>query len=53
MMDGKIAHQARRLEIAESKSRLRRAWWALGELARGRYSRYSPGRRHFIKDLLF
>jgi glycosyltransferase involved in cell wall biosynthesis len=53
MMDGKVAHQKRRLDIAESASRLARVAWTLDELARGRYTRYSPNSRHFIKDMLF
>ena len=53
MMDGKVAHQRRRMEISESSSRLQRMVWTLGELARGGYTRFSPNSRHFIKDMLF
>jgi hypothetical protein len=53
MMDGKVGHQKRRLEISESSSRLRRVLWTLDQLVRGQYTRYSPNSRHFIKDMIF
>jgi glycosyltransferase involved in cell wall biosynthesis len=53
MMDGKVLHQQRRLQISESRSRARRIWMTLAELIRGRYTRYSPNSRHFIKDMIF
>lgn len=53
MMDGKVAHQKRRLAISESDSRLERVLWTLDELVHGGYTRYSPNSRHFIKDMLF
>jgi glycosyltransferase involved in cell wall biosynthesis len=53
MLDGKVGHQKRRLQIAESNSRLKRVLWTMEELARGRYTRYSPNSRHFIKDMIF
>jgi len=51
MLDGKVRHQRRRLDISECKSRVRRVLWTLGELFRGGYTRYSPNTRHFIKDM--
>lgn len=53
MMDGKVRHQKRRLDISESKSRLRRVLLTLDELLRGGYTRFSPNSRHFIKDMFF
>lgn len=51
LMDGKVAHQARRLAIAESPSRMQRILWSLDELLHGRYSRYSPTWSHAVKDM--
>jgi len=53
MVDGKVEHQRRRLEIAECRSRYKRAALALAELLRGGYWRYSPNSLHFFQDLLF
>jgi glycosyltransferase involved in cell wall biosynthesis len=53
LVDGKVAHQERRLAISECPSRTRRALWAVEELVRGGYSRFSPATsHHFAKDLL-
>jgi len=52
-MDGKVAHQKRRLDIAESRSRWRRMVWSLAELAGGGYRRYSPTLTHVLKDMFF
>ncbi len=51
-VERKVAHQKRRLAIAEASSRWQRAGWALSELLHFRYQRYSPTYSHFIKDLL-
>ena len=52
-VDRKVAHQARRLAISECPSRTRRVVWAVEELLRGGYSRFSPvTSHHFAKDLL-
>jgi glycosyltransferase involved in cell wall biosynthesis len=48
----KVAHQQHRLAISETSSRCKRALWAVAELLRGGYWRYSPGPAHFFKDLL-
>jgi glycosyltransferase involved in cell wall biosynthesis len=53
MLDGKVRHQKRRLDISESKSRVRRILWTVEELVRGGYTRFSPNSRHFIKDMFF
>lgn len=53
LMDGKVRHQKRRLDIAECKSRVKRVLWTLDELLRGGYTRFSPNSRHFIKDMFF
>jgi glycosyltransferase involved in cell wall biosynthesis len=53
LVAAKVAHQKRRLAIAESPSRLKRMLLTLDELLRGGYQRYSPKTTHFIKDLLF
>jgi len=53
MLDEKVEHQKRRLEIAEEPSRPKRVLRALSELARGGYTRYSPNSKHFVKDLIF
>lgn len=47
----KVAHEGRRLAISESPSRARRVLWALDELLRGRYARFSPTWSHCIKDM--
>lgn len=52
LLDEKVEHQRRRLAIAESRSRTQKVLWTLGELAHGRYHRYSPGISHCFKDLL-
>jgi glycosyltransferase involved in cell wall biosynthesis len=52
MLDQKVEHQKRRLDIIENPSRPRRMLGALRELARGGYWRYSPSAKHFVKDLL-
>ncbi len=52
MIDRKVEHQRRRLAIAECRSRGKRALWAMDELLRGGYSRYSPGLTHFVKDVV-
>lgn len=53
LVDRKVIHQARRLAISECPSRARRALWAIEELLRGGYSRFSPTiPHHFAKDLL-
>lgn len=49
-LEGKVAHHKRRWDIARSPSRVRRILWALDELWRGRYRRYSPSLTHFFKD---
>jgi hypothetical protein len=51
LMDGKLAHQARRLAISESQSRAQRILWALDEFLHGRYARYSPAFSHVLKDM--
>lgn len=51
LVDGKLAHQARRLAISESPSRPRRILLALDELLRGGYARYSPAFSHALKDM--
>ena len=53
MLERKVAHQRRRLAIAESSSRLQKAGWTLDELAHWGYQRYSPTTTHFVKHLLF
>jgi glycosyltransferase involved in cell wall biosynthesis len=53
LIDRKVVHQKRRLDIAESPSRWQRVRWTLDELLRWGYQRYSPATTHFIKDLLF
>jgi glycosyltransferase involved in cell wall biosynthesis len=53
MVEGKVRHQKRRLDISESKSRVLRVLWTLDELLRGGYTRFSPNSRHFIKDMFF
>jgi glycosyltransferase involved in cell wall biosynthesis len=53
MLDQKIEHQRRRLAISENPSRWARMASATGELVQGRYQRYSPNLKHFVKDLLF
>jgi len=53
MVERKVAHQKRRLDISESRSRLNHVVWSLDELVRGGYHRYSPTTTHFLKDLLF
>jgi glycosyltransferase involved in cell wall biosynthesis len=52
-VERKVAHQKRRLAIAESPSRWKRVLWTLDELLHRGYQRYSPATTHFIKDLLF
>jgi len=53
LVDRKVVHQARRLAISECPSRARRALWAIAELLRGGYTRFSPRTsHHFAKDLL-
>jgi glycosyltransferase involved in cell wall biosynthesis len=53
LIDRKVAHQKRRLAIAESPSRPQRVLWALDELIRGRYHRFAPSTcAHVIKDLV-
>jgi glycosyltransferase involved in cell wall biosynthesis len=52
LVDRKVEHQLRRLAIAEAPSRCRRVLWALDEMRRGGYWRYSPGSLHFFKDIL-
>lgn len=51
LLDRKLAHQARRLAIAESRSRTRRVLWTLDELVRGGYGRFSPSLSHAVKDM--
>jgi glycosyltransferase involved in cell wall biosynthesis len=51
LVDRKLAHQARRLAIAECPSRVRRILWGLDEFLRGRYSRFSPGWTYAAKDM--
>ena len=53
MVDRKVEHQRRRLAISECNFRRKRATWAIEELLRGGYRRYSPGFAHFIKDMIF
>ncbi|MBN2576672.1 MAG: glycosyltransferase family 2 protein [Deltaproteobacteria bacterium] len=53
MVERKVAHQRRRLAIAESSSRLDKVTLTLAELLHGGYHRYSPSTTHFLKDLLF
>lgn len=54
LIDRKVAHQKRRLEISESPSRLRRGLWACDELLRGGYRHFAPSTcAHFLKDLVF
>ena len=50
-VDGKIAHQALRLDISRRGSRPGRIASALGELLRGGYSRYSGRTYHVLKDM--
>jgi glycosyltransferase involved in cell wall biosynthesis len=53
LVNRKVAHQERRLAISECPSRARRALWAVDELLRGGYARFSPSApHHFAKDLL-
>jgi hypothetical protein len=52
MLDEKVEHHKRRLDIVDNPSRPKRMWGALRELARGGYGRYSPNAKHFIKDLV-
>jgi hypothetical protein len=53
LVDRKVLHQARRLAISECPSRTRRVVWAVDELLRGGYGRFSPTMpHHFAKDLL-
>jgi glycosyltransferase involved in cell wall biosynthesis len=51
MLDEKVVHQKRRLEIVGNRSRFKRILEALRELLRGGYSRYSPDARYFLKDM--
>jgi hypothetical protein len=53
LVERKVAHQERRLAIAECTSRLRRILWSLDELLRGGYGHFSPRWSHSIKDMLF
>ncbi len=54
LLDRKVAHQSRRLAIAESPSRLEKMTWSLAELVQWRYQRFSPATvTHCLKDLLF
>lgn len=53
LVDRKVAHQKRRLAIAESPSRWQRIVWTVDELLHWGYQRYSPATTHFLKDLLF
>jgi glycosyltransferase involved in cell wall biosynthesis len=53
MVERKVAHQRRRLAIAESSSRVEKVTWTLDELAHLGYQRYSPTTTHCLKDLLF
>ena len=53
LVDQKVEHLRRRLAIAEASSRWKRIGWALGEVFRGRYSRYSARFIYFIKDMFF
>lgn len=50
-IDGKVAHQAIRLELSRRSSRAARITGALGELLRGGYSRFSPRTYHVLKDM--
>jgi len=51
LLESKIAHQARRLAISESTSRMKRILWSLDEFLHGRYARYSPALSHVLKDM--
>jgi glycosyltransferase involved in cell wall biosynthesis len=52
-IDRKVAHQKRRLAIAESPSRAKRILWALDELRRGGYRQFAPSTvAHVVKDML-
>jgi hypothetical protein len=50
-VEGKVAHLARRLAIAESPSRAWRILLSLDELLHGGYARYSPAWSHAVKDM--
>jgi glycosyltransferase involved in cell wall biosynthesis len=52
LLDEKVGHEKRRLEIISDPSRWRRVHGALRELARGNYRRFSPSMKHFLKDLI-
>jgi glycosyltransferase involved in cell wall biosynthesis len=51
LVDGKLAHHARRLAISESPSRARRVAWTLHEFLHGRYARFSPAFSHVLRDM--
>jgi glycosyltransferase involved in cell wall biosynthesis len=51
LVEGKVAHLARRLAIAESPSRAWRILLSLDELLHGGYARYSPAWSHAVKDM--
>jgi glycosyltransferase involved in cell wall biosynthesis len=51
LVDGKLAHHARRLAISESPSRARRMAWTLDEFLHGRYARFSPAWSHVLRDM--
>lgn len=53
LVERKVAHQKRRLAIAETSSRLKKVTWTLDELLHWGYQRYSPSTTHCLKDLLF
>jgi len=52
LLDRKVAHQKRRLDISECPSRTQRLLWSIEEFVRWGYQRYSPTTTHVLKDML-